>query len=92
MDLSWLRCRRRNKWGKSNFNNLSLKFKCCKCDFCKRNVGDSSALGVVKITINLAEFSRAHGNLQKNKAKKESNSRNWPLRWQLIMYTCKETT
>jgi galactose-1-phosphate uridylyltransferase len=73
MDLSWLRCRRRNKWGKSNFNNLSLKFKCCKCDFCKRNVGDSSALGAVKITINLAEFSRAHGNLQKNKAKKERN-------------------
>ncbi len=85
---------------------MSLKFKCCKCDFCKRNVGDSSALGAVKITINLAEFSRAHGNLQKNKAKKErnykrcfmgkmtstSNSRNWPLRWQLIMYTCKETT
>jgi len=47
-----------------------LKFKCCKCDFCKRKVGDSSAFGVVKITINLEEFSRAHGNLQKTKAKK----------------------
>jgi hypothetical protein len=48
-----------------------LKFKCCKCDFCKRKVGDSSAFGVVKITINLEEFSRVHGNLQKTKAKKE---------------------
>jgi hypothetical protein len=50
---------------------LLWKFKCCKCDFCKRKVGDSSAFGVVKITINFLKNLRAHGNLQKTKAKQE---------------------
>ncbi len=64
---------------------MLFKFKCCECDFWKRKVGDSSAFGVFKITINLEEFSRAHGNLQKTKAKIENFTKgvSWE-RWQVL--------